>query len=267
MAAKTLLRTLLAGAAALAALAATSTLRGDSMKKQWQKQFDLPAGGSLVIRNDVGRITVGPSPDGRVHVDIAAAVSGRQADQAFDELGLDISESSGSVRIQRRKGWREHGLWDGLFGRRATVEIDYRVQVPDGLVLDLHTANGKVELDGVEGVLGLGTANGDVVVRRAAGAVSGTTVNGRIDVEVDRVDPGARMRFDTVNGRIRTRLPRDLCAELDASSQNGAVKVDFPVRTRGTMRRNGVVGDVGECATRVSLSYRSINGNIQVLEG
>lgn len=258
---------LLAVTALAAALSAWSGTEGEALNKRWSEDFDVAAGGSLIIRNDVGDVRVSPSPDARVHVEVAASVRGRQAPQAAADLGLAVEHTGRSLRIQRAKGWREFGLWDGLFGRRAEVELEYRLRVPDGLVLDLHTANGDVIVERVEGRMELGTVNGDILARSAAGAVSGTTVNGRIEVELERADANARMRFESINGRIRTRLPRNLCATLDASSQNGRVHVDFPVRMTGRVRRNGIAGEINDCSAGGSLRYHSINGDILVLAG
>lgn len=255
-----------AAAAGAVALTLGYSVRGETVKKRWNEEFDLGEGGSLVVRNDVGTIRVSPSPDRLVHVEVAAGVGGRQAAQAAAELGLRIDRTERSVRIQRDKGWRDFGLWDRLFARRAAIELDYQIRVPAGLVLDLHTANGDVIVEGVEGRMELGTANGNIVTQGAAGVVSGTTVNGRIDVELRRADAGARMSFETINGGIRTRLPRDLCAALDARSQNGSVRVDFPVRMTGAVYRNGVVGVINDCSGG-SLRYRSINGDVRVLAG
>jgi DUF4097 and DUF4098 domain-containing protein YvlB len=253
--------------AAFVALAFGTTIRGDIVKQSWSKEFDLGESGSLVLRNDVGNVRISRSPDRRVHVEVTAPGSAVRGTRSAEEFGLQVVESGGRLHIQRAKGWREFGFWDGIFARNVEVRRDYRIQVPPGLVLDLHTANGDVVVEGVEGRLDLGTANGDIFARVSSGTVNGSTVNGKIDVELGRAEAGARMSFETVNGAIRTLLPRDLCASLDARSQNGAVRVDFPVRMSGAVRRNGVAGEINDCSGGGSLRYRSINGSIRVLAG
>jgi hypothetical protein len=176
---------------------------------------------------------------------------------------------------------------------RQTVRLD--IQLPAEAELELNTASGWVETEGLRGVQRLKTASGDVRLGGAAGtielaAVSGEatidlagptslalrSVSGNIDVRGGRIDA---LRVATTSGDIRidselsdgpdhsvetlsgdVELLVDGGIRVDARTVSGDLTSDRPHRTEGRMGSRALI--VGDAATR--LSFRSVSGDLRI---
>jgi len=190
----------------------------------------------------------------------------------------------------RRSGWT----------RNRQIRINFTVQVPSGVRVQAGTGNGDVSVSGgvsevvastgngrvdvsettgevkassgngrvtVEGAGGpveVSTGNGDIRVVTAAGPVSANSGNGDIDVSMDRLPGSPDMRFTTGNGKIVVRVPEGFDAELQSSTGNGRISVDFPIEVRaGRLERSRLRGTIGSGGGRLVLT--SGNGSISLL--
>jgi hypothetical protein len=66
------------------------------------------------------------------------------------------------------------------------------------------------------------------------------------------------------DGSITLRLPEVFPAELDASTGDGRVTLDFPVTVSGSLSRSRIRGTIQEGGPR--LEVRTADGSIQVLK-
>ncbi len=124
------------------------------------------------------------------------------------------------------------------------------------------TGNGRVTVEGARGPVEASTGNGDVSVTTSNGPVTASSGNGDISVAMERIDRAAPMSFSTGSGRIVLSVPASFGAEIEASSGNGDVTTDLPIRLQGRIERNRLRGQLGEGGERLSLSTG--NGDIEI---
>jgi hypothetical protein len=189
---------------------------------------------------------------------------------------------------------REKDVFGPTFGLdRRTVQLD--IQLPAGAELEINTASGWIETDGLGGEQRFKTASGEVRLRRASGAielaaVSGDatidldgsaalavrTVSGQIEVRGGRID---MLRLATTSGDIRVEselskatdhsietlsgdveLVADGGLRVDTRTVSGDVSSDLAHRTEGRMGRRALI--VGDGAVR--LAFRSVSGDLRI---
>lgn len=126
-----------------------------------------------------------------------------------------------------------------------------------------NTGNGEVTVENAAGPVEVSTGSGDIRVVTSTGPVSANSGNGDIDVSIGKLDRMPDMSFSTGNGRVRLLLPSGLGAEVSASTGNGDVTTDFPIRLRsGRVNPSSLRGTIGDGGGR--LSIRSGNGDVEI---
>lgn len=144
--------------------------------------------------------------------------------------------------------------------------------------LDLKTSNGAIASDQTAGPLRVNTSNGAVRVRGADGTLTATTSNGSMDLQgrFTQVDaqtsegsvamqllPGSNLqsssRISTSDGSITLSVPRDLRADVQASTSNGRIanSLDLQNSTKSDDSVRGQMNGGGP-----SLRVRTSNGSI-----
>ena len=125
--------------------------------------------------------------------------------------------------------------------------VDYDIEVPAGIDLDINADDGSVEVVDMRGALTIDNDNGSIDIQGAVGPLRATTDNGSIDatgvrsetvsadsdngsVEIVMVSPPRELEATTDNGRVDVVLPDTPDAyAVDAATDNGRVRND--VRT------------------------------------
>jgi hypothetical protein len=142
-------------------------------------------------------------------------------------------------------------------GRRGPPSsTDLTITVPAWMGLDLSGVNSSVKVTGVRAPITVETVQGDVEVEGGVGNVSLRSVQGevtlkgakgRIDVhsvneDVSVTDASGEITAETVNGEIV--LERVDASSLTATTVNGDVGYDGPIRTGGAYNLSSHNGDV-----------------------
>ena len=236
------------------ALASTSALA----QGNWDKTYNVAGKPSLQVALDDASVQAG-SCGGcrtvRIHVDW----------RGQDPSHWRVSEMQGGngihFEIKRRQeahSWFGGG-WHGPSPEvtvESPAETDLTVNTGNGNVavaglrgtLDLRSGDGGIQTDGTAGPLRLHTGNGGVQVHRADGTVNSSTGDGSMTIEGrftqveahtgnGRIDvsllPGSRLQagssITTGDGSIALRVPRDLGADLQASTGDGHVSNNLPL--------------------------------------
>ncbi len=146
--------------------------------------------------------------------------------------------------------------------RKSREGCDFLILLPEASQVELRTANGAIEVEGMSGQAVLTTSNGSIWAVRHDGAVSAETRNGAV-----RIDGAAGpVLARTSNGEVEVR---GAAAGVDAETSNGAVSIALtddspgPVRVRTS---NGRVelrlgpGFHGELALRTSNGGLDVGG-------
>jgi hypothetical protein len=174
------------------------------------------------------------APD--VHVDIEI-VSGR-----VEVKGIAASQ----VRVRTRGGQLEIDADEDLVTLRAPIsglrpwtwgstDVRIHVEVPYQSRLTVHTVNGPIDVEDVDGVLDLHAANGRIDVEGAPREAHLETLNAKIDFEGEGTEVFAR----TINGDIElSGVSRD----VEASTMSGRIEVEGEDLERADLRT--MAGDI-----------------------
>lgn len=140
--------------------------------------------------------------------------------------------------------------------------VSFDVMVPGQWNLDLSTRNGGISIADVQGRLAFSTTNGGIKLDHVNGDVKGSTVNGGVRVELDGAGwDGEGLDVETKNGGVRLAVPDGYSAHLETGTQNGGLRVDFPVTVQGNWRRT-LSTDLGSGGAPIRL--RTVNGGISI---
>ncbi|HXW55171.1 MAG TPA: DUF4097 family beta strand repeat-containing protein [Candidatus Cybelea sp.] len=117
--------------------------------------------------------------------------------------------------------------------------VSYEIWMPSASNLDAHANNGGISIEDVHGEIRFDTTNGSVHLDKVGGDVDGSTTNGSLKIELagNRWE-GRGLRAETTNGSVHVYLPENYSAQVEASTVNGRVRVDFPITVSGEIGRN-----------------------------
>ena len=224
----------------------------------------LPAGGAVEIKNVNGSIEIEPGSGSEVVVE--ATKTGRRDDPST--VRIEIVEHDGGVTVCAVYPGKGNtcvpGSGGGMNSRNNDVGVEFRVRVPASARVTARTVNGQVEVGPVDGDVDASTVNGSIDVD-AGGAVHARTVNGSIDVRMGTPSGADDLEFETVNGSIELRVPRDLAVDLDVRTQNGSIVTDWDVQVEGNWSGRRLAASVGGGGR--GLSARTVNGDVVIRSG
>jgi DUF4097 and DUF4098 domain-containing protein YvlB len=252
---------------ALVALAAPPA-RGD----EWSHQYPLKGGPDLHVRTD----------DGNVRVEAGA---GSEIDARVTTVGwriapgeVVITESQTGDRVDIEVRIPKLRLGFGTGHRSITVVL----RVPKKADLEVHTGDGSITADGLEGEIRLHTGDGSIRATGLTGRLEADTGDGHMDVRgrFDLLDlrtgdggieaaaePGSKVEapwsLRSGDGSITLRIPENLGADLDAHTGDGSITLEKPVTVTGTIRKNAVRGTLG--AGGLPLRIQTGDGSVRLL--
>jgi len=226
---------------------------------EWVRSYDIKPGGHLDIINVNGQISASPSSGTKVEVRAMreARAGNEEASREMLEKA-DMREEVGPDRVSIQGPPSQEG---GRFGRRQ-ISIKYDVRIPAGLNVVLKTQNGEVKLENIQGVrIEASSTNGGITGRGLSGAVEASTVNGGIQMDLEAVTGDTRMV--TVNGGIMLSVAPGVNADLEATVDNGGVRVqDGLSLSNDEHSRQRVAGRIGSGGPR--LIVKTTNGGVRV---
>lgn len=211
-----------------------------------KKTFEVSGPVELEVRLSSGEISIDPSLDGRVEIDLLAHddESQRLVDEARIELREGDSRPQVSVILPQRRGF-SFG-----FGNRG---VSCTIRCPEGSAvsaktksadLSAHgklsgvafaTASGDTDVADIDGSLNVKTASGDVQAGRISGSVNVQSASG--DVTIESVRGPANV--GSVSGDVTVEAAYD---NLNANTVSG--DQDLGAVMRGSVSAQSVSGDV-----------------------
>jgi hypothetical protein len=244
-----------------------TVLHAGTLREEFDQTFDLVRGGTVILDNTNGSVTVTAWDRDEVHVYAEKIIRGgnrREAEEAMQRVKIEITHNDGVLKIRTDAPKFGSRFWESLFGDDVSAAVNYRIEVPNGLKMDVSTVNGTVEIRGVAGELRASSTNGRIAVTESKGSVDAKTTNGAIDVELLEVVDNPEMSFKTTNGSIAVRLPSNLSAQINASTTNGSIRTDFPITLSGELSKKRLRGTINSGGGRIDL--HTTNGGIQIRE-
>ncbi|HET9086510.1 MAG TPA: DUF4097 family beta strand repeat-containing protein [Acidobacteriaceae bacterium] len=210
--------------------------------------------GQIAVRGTNGGIEVTGEDRNDVALEVRLVAYGSSPAEAEKVMREVKIATAGTIHDEgpRSSGW--------LF--RSGYSASYRLRVPRHLSAELHTANGGVDINHVEGVLNAVTTNGGLSLKDLAGDVHARTVNGGVHVNLTGDTwRGAGLSAQSVNGGISVTAPDHYSAHVVAKTVNGGISVDFPVTMHGNMKHN-LDTNLGQGGPNIHL--QTVNGGVSI---
>ena len=132
-----------------------------------------------------------------------------------------------------------HVSAEGPSNRRGNSwAVSFEAFVPRQTDLHASTYNGGIEADNLNGRLELSAVNGGIHLAQVSGDVRGETTNGPVVAELDGDRwTGTGLDLRTTNGPVNLSIPKGYSARLETGTQNGGMRIDFPVTLQGEIGR------------------------------
>ena len=220
----------------------------------------------LNIKKKWDSISVDASPNGGISVEgwdnknirvkAIVKVKAESNEEAREILSnIDILTTNNTINARGPK----------LSKSRRSWTVSYRIMVPQNMDLNLTALNGGISIQNVNGELDLKTLNGGIKLKEISGDVDARTTNGGINAVLDgKRWRGKGMELHTTNGSVKLTIPKNYSAELEAGTVNGGIKIDFPVKVQGWIKKSlkTTLGKGG-----APIKARTINGSINIKNG
>jgi hypothetical protein len=227
-----------------------------------QKTFEVSGPAEVEIRLASGDITIDPSVDGRVEVELTA--HDEESQRLVDEATVELRDGSGRhvlIDVPNKRGFN----LGSMFGRQG---ITCRVRCPEGSGvnaktksadllahgvlggLHVQTASGDLEADRVTGGVNVKSASGDVTIREAGDGVSIQSASGDVDIDVVR----GPISINSASGDVTIGEAYD---NVNVNTVSG--DQDHGAVMRGTVSAHTVSGDVSIAVRRGSKVFLDCN--------
>ena len=187
---------------------------------KWERTYQVSSSARLEVENTNGTIDVRTHEQPTIQVTAYRTARAVSEQGARDLLARTKLEETASTDLVRLVTPRSHGPSMGQH-----VEVRYEIMVPATLGVALTTVNGKVELDGVTGMVSLETVNGGIEARGLANLRKAETVNGSVSLALSGL-PTEGARIETVNGSVGVTMPATVSADVSVRTVNGGITVD-----------------------------------------
>jgi len=224
----------------------------------------LAAGSTLHLRTARGNISVEPSKDDTLRVwgDYAWRGSGEPA----SSVTVTSTALPGAVLVCAQWGGRRSectadNYEADLSGRAGKTRVNFRVQVPAGVKLDLLGIDSEIVSASSAPVMAR-SVNGDVTVVTSVGPVRAETLNGDVDARMTTLANADSVIVKTLNGEAWAFLPELVSATVDVQVANGDLASDFSSLAAAAQATKHLQARLGTGATPVYV--KSFNGRAGV---
>lgn len=220
----------------------------------------LAAGSTLHLRTARGNITVEPSKDDTLRV--WGDYAWRGSNEPANGVTVTGTTLPGGVLVcaewgGRRSECTKDNYNADLSGRAGKTRVNFRVQVPAGVKLDLLGIDGDILSASSAPVLARGV-NGDVTVVTSVGPVRAETLNGDVDARMTTLAGSDSVIVKTLNGEAWAFLPELVSASVDVQVSNGSLATDFGALIQASQSTKHLRAVLGTGATPVHV--KSFNG-------
>ncbi len=247
----------------------TSLLHAATLEETFKKRIPSEGKELLILENTNGNIDIRSWDKNEIEIIAYKKVRSSDMDKAREmmkELEIDILQTGSKVEIITSQPHKKHegsGFFSWLLsGGDNNYSVNYEINIPEKMDLNIHSTNGSINLDGCEGRLRLETTNGNIQADDVSGLVRGKTTNGKINASFEKVYPDDDMTFNSTNGSIKIYLPENLNADFKAQTTNGSIDCELPVTEYYSQSKRIVSGMINEGGAQIYL--KTTNGSIKL---
>jgi hypothetical protein len=238
----------------------TKSLSGNAIKHV----FVSTSGGSITVSGDKGQ-------QPRVEVYITNNMGFNPSKEEIkkhlaDDYSLDISVNGGELHAVAKR--KHNGNWD--WGR--SLNIAFKVYVPQDVATNLETSGGSIHLDNLTGEEKFTTSGGSLHLDRLTGNVRGRTSGGSIQVSnsgenIDLETSGGSIHANNCKGIIKLGTSGgslhldELSGKIDATTSGGSVSAS---NIKGDLHTGTSGGSVNLSNLACSLDTYTSGGSMHV---
>lgn len=224
------------------------------------EDFTLNANGKtkIIVDNINGDITVVKSDDPNT-IKISAIkevrVSRRDKDKPLDEVKIDVDESGNTIRVETKIN---DGIRKGLFRRRVSYKVTYKLFVPANMDVDIHNVSGDINVAGNDGNIRIDVVNSDITLNKVTGRIDIESVNGKVD---GNIYSSKGIVINSINGKIDLFLSENINARINADVVNGRINhtgLDFKNQIAEKRSFIGILGQPD-----IDINIDMVNGRIE----
>jgi ribosomal protein S28E/S33 len=228
---------------------------------EWTRTYTVAPGGTFEIVNRIGDIKVSPAKGAAIEVTALRTLRSGSFEESQASLKTtQMIEEVAPDRVHIQTPERPDGQKEGPFGR-SFMWVEYRVGLPDGLVMRLKTENGQVTVENVQGPITASTTNGGLTFNGVSGPLDAQTVNGGVNVELKTL--AGDVKLGAVNGGVRVRVVKTIDANLELSAVNGGVSVEDTLTLATSVKeRQKLSGRLNKGGPTITATV--VNGGVRV---
>lgn len=183
-----------------------------------------------------------------------------------DDYSLDITISGGELHAVAKN--RHNGDWDW----KRSLNIAFKVYVPQDVATNLETSGGSIHLDNLKGEEKFNTSGGSLHLDRLTGDIHGRTSGGSIQVSnssdnIDLETSGGSIHADNCKGKIKLGTSggsvhlEHLDGDIDATTSGGSISAN---NVKGELRTGTSGGSVNLTDMACSLDAYTSGGSMHV---
>jgi DUF4097 and DUF4098 domain-containing protein YvlB len=243
----------------LAILATSCGVAGERYEAKINKTWPAASVRSVEVDEVNGSVTVEASSGSEITLVAEVSARGIAPKKDVENSGYFTARVEGDTLHIARTKHSKHIQFHFFDGDQVT--INYKLQVPATVALDLETVNGRIATHGISGATQLETVNGTIDVETpGTSELNARTVNGKVRAKFMDSFQGATLK--TVNGEIEARLPASASFSCDLSQVNGDFEAGFPLAIHSNPGSRRVSGEVN--GGRYQLKITTVNGDVEV---
>ncbi len=217
------------------------------------KTFDVGKTPRLSLSNINGDVEVTGGSGTTIDVQ---AVKSADSQETLDDIDVSIEQNGNDVRV--KVDYKHHDEWDN----DSPSRVDITVQVPRGTRLEgVSLVNGGLTLNDIEGRIEASSVNGSVKGEKLAGNLDLSTVNGDVSLTVS--GGMESIKLHSVNGTVSLSLPRNVDANLSASTIHGDISGSREFHAEeGHFVGSSLTSVIGKGGGHIDLN--TVNGDIRI---
>ena len=286
---KLLKSTLIITAAALATLAASTSLQAANAERHEHKLLSANSGGRLTLKAAVGAIEIKTHDQKMVTFDSVLKPGGASKSSALlDQIEFDYQTDNGDVTIIVKWKDDKQPRNANLNGRHTLVipaKYNIDVRTAGGSItgedingrVAAHTSGGEIRLGNVNGQIKAHTSGGDITLAGVKGDADintsgGNITLGQVDGDVIARTSGGNIKLGAVTGNLRcstsggsitAELAKQIANPLELSTSGGNINLAVPGNFKADLQASTSGGRVA-CGLPLEgrIKPSSINGRV-----
>ncbi|MCB9247468.1 MAG: DUF4097 family beta strand repeat protein [Ignavibacteriales bacterium] len=204
----------------------SNTIFAKELKLIHEKSFNVRNGENLIVKTDVGDVTV-KTWDNKV---VSIKIYGDKDAEAKMEFSFNQSENSVEV-IGEKEGGK-------LFGWFSRIELKFEITVPREFNLNLKTSGGDLVARNIMGEFQLKTSGGDIYLNEAEGNLDASTSGGDINLlkylgDIDVSTSGGDIEISASKGKTFASTSggdiviKSTEGEVNAKTSGGDISLNY----------------------------------------